>query len=128
MLMVDDVERSIRFYARLGFELIDREGDSWVRMHCEGGALMFMRATPTATDRRCVLFYMYSEDLAALRQELIVGGVNVPPIEYPEHMPSGEVTFEDPDGYAIGIGHWSDNEHQAWLKRLDEKGLRPRSA
>jgi hypothetical protein len=38
----------MRFYPLLGFELIDQMGESdrlgWARMHCEDGALMFLRA------------------------------------------------------------------------------------
>jgi len=134
MLIVADVDRSIAFYKLLGFELVDLEREpgcppSWARMHCEGGAIMLLRATPPAgANRRSVLFYLYAEDLPALREHLIASGVRVPEIRYPEHMASGEVEFDDPDGYAIAIGHWSDVEHQAWLQRLDEKGLgRPRT-
>jgi len=27
----------------------------------------------------------------------------------------------DADGYAVLVGHWSDAEHEAWLKRIGAK-------
>ena len=47
MFWVADIDRSIRFYELLGFEVIDTdrcEPLGWARIHCEGGAVMFLRA------------------------------------------------------------------------------------
>jgi catechol 2,3-dioxygenase-like lactoylglutathione lyase family enzyme len=126
MLHVADVRRSIRFYELLGFELIDVEGDpqcpGWARIHCEGGALMFLLAeehlNPSA---QSILLAMYTPDLPALREHLLANGVEAPPITYPGYMPSGQITLKDPDGYIVGINHWSDKEHDAWLKNLEQK-------
>ncbi len=126
MLHVADVARSIRFYQLLGFELIDTEGapecPGWARMHCEGGAVMFLlaeeRVDPSAQG---VLLAMYTPDLPALREHLVGNGVQAPAITYPAYMPSGQITLRDPDGYVIGINHWRDAEHAAWLKSLEEK-------
>jgi catechol 2,3-dioxygenase-like lactoylglutathione lyase family enzyme len=126
MLHVADVARSIRFYELLGLELIDIEGPAtcpgWARMHCEGGALMFLLAEePVDASAQAILLAMYTPDLPALREHLLASGVKVPPITYPGYMPSGQITFADPDGYIVGINHWGDAEHAAWLKAIEQK-------
>lgn len=126
MLHVADVRRSIRFYQLLGFDLIDTQGDAnslgWARMHCEGGALMFLLAEePVDPSPQSIMLAMYTSDLPGLRDYLLAQGVKAPAISYPEYMPSGQVTISDPDGYLIGINHWGDAEHEAWLKQIDAK-------
>jgi catechol 2,3-dioxygenase-like lactoylglutathione lyase family enzyme len=126
MLHVADVPRSIRFYELLGFELIDTERDganiSWARLHCEGAAIMLFAAEGPLDDRvKAIPAYMYTPDLPALRAHLLANRITVSEIKRPPYMPSGEMRVEDPDGYVIFIGHWSDAEHQAWLKRIEEK-------
>ena len=126
LLHVMDVRRSIRFYQLLGFELIDIEGDpacpGWARMHCEGGAVMFLLAEhafdPT---KHTLLTAMYAPDLPAFREHLLANGIAAPPITYPGYMPSGSLSLRDPDGYIIDIHHWSDAEHTAWLKTVEQK-------
>ena len=47
MLHAMDIERSLAFYELLGFVTVDSDCGKplgWARMHCEGGALMFVRA------------------------------------------------------------------------------------
>ena len=126
MLHVQDVARSIRFYQLLGFELVDTQGDGaclgWARMHCEGGALMFLLAEqPVDAARQSILLAMYTPDLVGLREHLLGNGLKVPPVTYPDYMPSGQVTIGDPDGYLVGINQWGDTEHEAWLKAIEEK-------
>jgi catechol 2,3-dioxygenase-like lactoylglutathione lyase family enzyme len=133
MLHVADVERSLRFYERLGFEVVDVERGhgmtGWARMHCEGGAIMFLRSEePRAAAHDRFLLYLYTPDLPSLCAQLGAAGVEVT-IGYPEHMQSGEARLQDPDGYTVLIGHWSDREHQAWLESLERKresGIIPR--
>jgi catechol 2,3-dioxygenase-like lactoylglutathione lyase family enzyme len=129
MLHVGDVARSLRFYALLGFDTIDTEGEGghlgWARMHCEGGALMFLAAEERMDpSQQGVLLYMYTPDLPALRAHLLANGVEVSPIRYPEYMSSGEIHVRDPDGYAVLVGHWGKPEHEAWEKRLAAKGTK----
>jgi hypothetical protein len=50
------------------------------------------------------LFYLYSPNLASLREHLIVAGVRASPITYPDYMPKGEFRVEDPDGYVLLVG------------------------
>src|SRR5215472_12324767 len=110
LLHVMDVRRSIRFYELLGFELIDLEGDpacpGWARMHCEGGAVMFLLA---------------EEPFDPTKHGLLANGIDAPAITSPEYMPSGSLSLRDPDGYIIDIHHWSDTEHAAWLKKVEQK-------
>jgi hypothetical protein len=63
---------------------------------------------------------MYAPDLVALRAELQGNGIAVPPIAYPEYMPSGEMRLTDPDGYCVIIAHWGKSEQEAWEKRIME--------
>ena len=125
MLHVAEIETSIRFYELLGFTTIDTDRCTplgWARMHCEGGAIMFLRAEePVDATAQGVMLYMYTPDLTGLRQHLLANGVKVPPISHPGDMPSGEINIADPDGYLIGISHWGKPEQEAWEKRIRAK-------
>jgi hypothetical protein len=125
LLRVAEIEQSIRFYELLGFATVDTDRAKplgWARMHCEGGALMFVRAEePVDAIARTELLYMYTPDLITLREQLLSNGVEVPAIEYPEYMPSGEIRVEDPDRYIILVGHWGRSQQEAWEKRISVK-------
>lgn len=122
MLHVLDIARSIRFYELLGFDTVDTDRCTplgWARLHCEGGAVMFLRASqPMDPSAQAFTLYMYTPDLIGLREHLLANGVQVPPIRHPGYMPSGELELVDPDGYAIAIGHWGKTEQEAWEKRI----------
>ncbi len=125
MLHVAEIENSIRFYELLGFAVIDSEGCNplgWARLHCESGSIMFLRAEkPLDPSKQGFLFYLYTPDLASLRQHLLAKGVKAPPINYPEYMPSGKINLADPDGYHIEIAQWGKSEQDDWEKRLAAK-------
>ena len=110
MLHVMAIERSLAFYERLGFLTVDTDGGKplgWARMHCEGGALMFLRGEHAVDPAaQGIMLYMYPPDLAALRAELQRSGVAVPPIGYPEYMPSGEMRLGDSHGYSVTVACW----------------------
>lgn len=112
----------MRFYARLGFKTIDTDRCQplgWARMHCEGGAVMFLRTCEPADPKpQSAIYVMYCPELAALRARLVAAGVTVSAITYPEHMPSGQIDLRDPDGCHLSINHWGDKEHAAWLERV----------
>lgn len=79
MLHVANVSRSIRFYRHLGFEPIDVQGQPacpvWARMHCEGGAIMFLASEhPVDARAESILLYLYTEDLPGLREQLVAAG------------------------------------------------------
>jgi catechol 2,3-dioxygenase-like lactoylglutathione lyase family enzyme len=130
LMHVAEIERSIAFYRKLGFVVVDTDRGEplgWARLHCEGGAVMLLRAEePVDGAAQAVSLTMYTEDLPAMRAQLLAEGVEVPAIAYPEYLPKGEVRLRDPDGYGVGIVHWSDAEHSAWLKRIESEPLRSR--
>jgi len=133
LLHVAEIERSIRFYELLGFTTIDTDRCvplRWARLHCEdGSAVMFLRAEkPVDPSAQAVMLAMYTPDLIGLREQLLAGGVKVPPITYPEYMPSGAIYMPDPDGYIIGLHHWGKSEQEAWEKRIARKGQSGASA
>ncbi|MGH9774845.1 MAG: VOC family protein [Candidatus Acidiferrales bacterium] len=124
MLHVAEIEKSIQFYELLGFETIDTDRCTpigWARMHCDGGALMFLRAEEPVDPGHPVMLCMYTPDLAALREQLFASGLKVPPIKYPEYMRSGEMTLHDPDGNIVFVNHWGKAEQEAWEKRIGRK-------
>ena len=117
MLHVAEIEKSIRFYELLGFALIDTDGCKalqWARLHCESGSIMFLRLEkPLDPSKQGFLFYLYTPDLAGLREHLLTNGVKAPAINYPEYMPSGKINLADPDGYHIEIAQWGKPEQAA---------------
>ena len=125
MLHVAELERSIPFYELLGFEVIDTDRSSplgWARLHCQGGAVMFLRAEERVDpSAQAVLLYMYTPDLVGFRDHLLASGIKVPSIKRPGYMPGGEICIADPDGYVIFVGHWGPTEQEAWEKRIGRK-------
>lgn len=125
LLHVAEIEKSIHFYELLGFATIDTDRCKplgWARLHCEGGAVMFLRAEEAVNaSAHSVMLYMYTPDLKGLREPLLTSGIQVPPIKYPGYMPSGEITLADPDGNIILVAHWGKSEHEAWEKRIGAK-------
>ena len=125
MLHVKEIEKSIPFYEQLGFVLMDTDRCTplgWARMNCEGGGVMFLRAEePVDVSAQAFLLYMYTPDLAGLREQLRAAGIGVTPIKYPPYVPSGEMRLTDPDGYVIFVAHWGEAEHKAWLERIGAK-------
>ena len=122
LLHVAEIERSIQFYELLGFSTVDTdrcEPLGWARLHCEGGAVMFLRAEePLDPSAPHAFLYMYTPDLVGLREHLLANGVNAPSIKYPGYMPSCEIQLSVPDGNHIAFAHWGKTEHDAWEKRI----------
>ncbi len=133
MLHSSDMRRSIAFYEKLGFELIDDDGrdpPGCVRMHCQGGALMFLgpeepgeAPAPRHFHDRFILI-MYTPDLKQLREQLIAAGVQCREINYPPYAAAGNMCLKDPDGYSIEIVHWGKDEDERWEKHLAERKQR----
>lgn len=128
-----DVEASLRFYALLGFERqSDHRGPTGrtVWAHAKSGAAEIMLAQADGAvepGRQGVLFYMYSDDVDALRAHLLARGVadggaycgqpgpGVAPgpgkpggavfeVMRPFYMPRGQLRVHDPDGYVCLVG------------------------
>ncbi len=133
MAHVANVDRSLEFYAYLGFTCDSRfshsDGSTNYASISSGHArLMLVRASgPIDPAQQAVLFYLYSPDVHGLRQHLLdrglpnagippgerPPGVDPPPpptgpvlfeIKRPFYMPAGELRVHDPDGYCLLIG------------------------
>jgi hypothetical protein len=92
----------------LGFDLKDTFGPDgridWGVLESERAQLMLQRAgRPIDRDKQAVLFYLYSDDLAALRDHLLANGVAVGEIVDGSPGPDQEMGLVDPDGYCLMI-------------------------
>jgi catechol 2,3-dioxygenase-like lactoylglutathione lyase family enzyme len=126
MYFVMDIARTIRFYELLGFRVIDTQsgahGIVWARMHCESGSVMFLQAShPPDASQQAVIFALYTRDLPTLRELLLANGIEPERIEYPEHMPSGSMRVDDPDGFNISINQWGEAEQAKWEQHLRDR-------
>jgi predicted enzyme related to lactoylglutathione lyase len=105
---VEDVERSIAFYYHLGFIVASvykyRGTAVWAELRSEGAELMVSTDGDSIDPAgQGVLFYLYSDDLAALREQLLVNGIHVGEIEDGTPGPSQEMRLSDPDGYVLMV-------------------------
>jgi catechol 2,3-dioxygenase-like lactoylglutathione lyase family enzyme len=105
---VTDVERSVGFYSHLGFTVQSvfkyRDRLSWAALESEGAEVMFLGTSePIDQDRQGVLFYLYSHDLAALRDQLLTAGIKAGEIEDGSPGPRQEMRVTDPDGYVLMV-------------------------
>ncbi len=110
LLFVADPERSIAFYARLGFEVPHKlvEGDRvrWAWLKNGGAQLMVSLASaPVDREEQAVMFYVYTPDISGRHAMLQAAEVPVGPIETPFWSPRGEFRVVDPDGYALMFSH-----------------------
>jgi predicted enzyme related to lactoylglutathione lyase len=105
---VDDVERSIAFYYHLGFIVASvykyRGTAVWAELRSEEAALMVSTDGDSIDPAgQGVLFYLYSADLAALREQLVADGIDVGEIVDGTPGPSNEMRLTDPDGYVLMV-------------------------
>jgi catechol 2,3-dioxygenase-like lactoylglutathione lyase family enzyme len=112
MSHVKDVNRSIAFYTRLGFEVKGthtpdgRSEPVWAWLQTDGARLMVTRADqPVSADDQAVLFYLYYDAIEAVHSELASSGLHVGPLSYPFYSPKGEFRLMDPDGYCLMLAH-----------------------
>ena len=112
LLHVLSVPRSINFYAKLGFEVVnsftppDSPDPTWAYVRNGGAHLMFGQAEePVVPSQQGVLFYVYSEKLEDRHRALLEAGVAAGPVVRPFYSPLGEFRVEDPDGYVLIIAH-----------------------
>ena len=115
LVSVGDVVRSIDFYRKLGFEVgntfmpEDASKPTWAWLHSESAQLMLARASqPLVSGQENVLFYIYTDDVAAARESLAHAGMNPGEIATPFYAPLGEFQLIDPDGYVIMVTHTSE--------------------
>jgi hypothetical protein len=57
------------------------------------------------SDQHSVLFYVYTDDVAAARESLVEAGLGPGEITTPFYAPRGEFQLVDPDGYVVMITH-----------------------
>ncbi len=117
MVHVASVARAAEYYAVLGFAMgnVHRvpecgEEPVWAWMESPGGAeFMLVRADgPVDADVQAVLFYVYCDDVDAMRERVIAAGYEAGPMGYPFYRPRGEFRSRDPDGYVLMITHSQD--------------------
>lgn len=107
---VSDVALSVDFYSLLGFEPISTVGGRdhnqwWVYLQADRARLMLAAADqPLVADAQGVLFYLYTDDVHRLRDQLVGAGLDPSPLTHPSYMPAGEIRLHDPDGYVLLIG------------------------
>jgi ketosteroid isomerase-like protein/catechol 2,3-dioxygenase-like lactoylglutathione lyase family enzyme len=104
---VADVERSVAFYHHLGFTPTSiyrwHELLVWAALDSEGPEIMFQHSDAPEPGRQGILFYLYSHDLGALREQLLAAGVEAGEIEDGTPGPRREMRVIDPDGYELMI-------------------------
>jgi catechol 2,3-dioxygenase-like lactoylglutathione lyase family enzyme len=105
---VVDVERSVDFYRHLGFRVQDvakyKERLSWASLQSEHAEIMLEGTYgPSDPDHQRVLFYLYSRDLTALREQLLRAGIEAGEIEDGSPGPREEMRVTDPDGYVLMV-------------------------
>jgi hypothetical protein len=107
-LHVASVERSIAFYADLGFKVQNtvvpqgQSAPSWAWLVSEQANLMVGLADgPIDASQQAVLFYLYFDDIKQTREALVARSHSPDEIQYPFYMPGGECRLEDPDGYVL---------------------------
>ncbi|WP_064747540.1 VOC family protein [Lysobacter antibioticus] len=118
MLHVASVMRAARFYAAFDFAIgevhrepscddPDRDEPVWAWLGSAAGAeLMLVRAdAPVDASAQGVLFYVYCDDVAAMRERTLAAGIDAGEIAYPFYRPRGEFRVQDPDGYVLMVTH-----------------------
>jgi len=112
---VEDVERSIAFYYHLGFVVANvykyRGSAVWAELGSEGAKLMVSTDGDSIDPAgQGVLFYLYSDDLAALREQLVADGIDVGEIVDGTPGPLHEMRLTDPDGYVLMVAQLDASE------------------
>lgn len=105
---VADIGRSIAFYELLGMRVCATYEPGgrlvWAHLRSERAALMLALAEEPVTAReQGVLFYLYTPDLAALRDHLVTAGAGPGQIVDGSPGPREELRIDDPDGYCLMI-------------------------
>jgi uncharacterized glyoxalase superfamily protein PhnB len=104
---VRDVGRSIAFYHHLGFTVTSiytyRGNPAWAALESEGARLMVSTGDPVDQANQGILFYLYSPNLTALREQLVAAGVSVGEIADGTPGPREEMRLTDPDGYVLMV-------------------------
>lgn len=108
---VADVARSINFYRHLGFVVTSEfsPGDEliWAALRSEQAELMLNHSHDPID--ASVVFYLYADDLHALREQLITAGIDAGEIVDGRPGPREEMKLVDPDGYVVMVAQIDDD-------------------
>ena len=112
LTFVAELERSIDFYKRLGFEVANTfaaEGapkPTWAWLRSGDAQLMLGEASePIVPDQQRTLFYLYTDDVPTAHATLKAAGLNPREVTTPFYAPRGEFQVTDPDGHVLMITH-----------------------
>ncbi len=112
MVHVADVERSIEFYKQVGFQVGNTHTApgynrlTWAWLGNGACDLMVTQADgPVDAGQQAVLFYLYCDDVAATRNQMMERGIACGQISKPFYAPNGEFRIADPDGYVLMVMH-----------------------
>jgi predicted enzyme related to lactoylglutathione lyase len=105
---VADIGRSIAFYELLGLRVCGTYEPGgrlvWAHLRSDRAAVMLALAEePVSAREQGVLFYLYTPDLAALRDHLVAAGAGPGQIVDGSPGPREELRIDDPDGYRLMI-------------------------
>ena len=107
LLHVADVQRSIEFYEKLGFEVgsepVTNEKGlktfAWLHRGQAAQVMVALTGRPLNPGAQDVLFYLYVHDLNVYREAVVARGIEVGEMKYPFWSPKGEFCVNDPDGW-----------------------------
>lgn len=107
-LDVADVGRSAGFYGLLGLEVQGTHEEDgllvWASLESDAARLMVARShEPVDAAAQAVFFYLYVDDLATLRDDLVARGLQPSEIIDGSPGPREEMRMSDPDGYRLMI-------------------------
>jgi catechol 2,3-dioxygenase-like lactoylglutathione lyase family enzyme len=113
-LLVADVERSIAFYEALGFEVVKRyepAGLEFAGLQATPAAKVMLARVDEVPDGAAApgFVYLYTRNLAALRDQLLALGYDADEIEDgPGPGPNRQMCVRDPDGHAHMVAELFD--------------------
>jgi hypothetical protein len=115
LVHVQDVERSVAVYEYLGFLATSvfeyRDRLTWAALESDAAELMVtLEDEAIDPQRQGVLFYLYSHDPPALREQLISRDIQAGEIVHGTPGPSAEMRVLDPDGYVLMIAQIDPSE------------------
>jgi len=124
---VSQIERSIVYYETLGLTVESRfppDGrTTWAYLRNGGARVMLQQVhAPVDGKSQTVLFYLFVDDLLALRQRLLDEGVAVGEIEDGRPGPTREMQLRDPDGYCLMVAEIEAEEDERRARSV----VRPR--
>lgn len=111
MAHVSSVSRSIAFYERLGFRVINavthstETEPSFARLESGGASLLVVRGIPVDPAQQGIILTLYCEDVVAFHAAVKDAGVAVENVTYPPERPLGRFRISDPDGYDLAVTH-----------------------